>query len=180
MADPRPADDPRTGSGPAGLDQAEASAGPEQTGASKPTPAATEPDPTVDVAASGEPSEAAVDPGQTAIDGLTAGEPEPKPKRGRRKQAATKAHGVELVLTVTGNVDGSDWRAVVTHTGKTLVSDLPVPTSAVSAAAKDLHPDIAEAIEGVLSAAREQQRSRVEALQAQLEAARQALAGLEE
>ncbi|HEX3814747.1 MAG TPA: DUF6319 family protein [Mycobacteriales bacterium] len=163
MADPRPADDPRTGSGPAGLDQAEASADTEATA--------------VQTAAD---TEAPVDPGQTAIDGLAAGEPDPKPKRGRRKQAATKTQGVELVLTVTGNVDGSDWRAVVTHTGKTLVADLPVPTSAVSAAAKDLHPDIAEAIEGVLSAAREQQRSRVEALQAQLEAARQALAGLEE
>ena len=124
--------------------------------------------------------ETPVDPGQTALDGM-AEEPAPKQKRTRgRKPAATKARGLELVLTVSANADGSDWRAEVTHAGKAVVSDLAIPTSAVSAAAKDLHPDISESIEAVLSTAREQQRSRVEALQAQLEAARHALAELGE
>jgi hypothetical protein len=122
-----------------------------------------------------------VDPGQTAIDGVTSSDSDAKPKRGRgRKQAATKSRGMELVLTVNGTIDGADWRADIVHAGKVLVADLAVPTSAVSAAAKDLHPEIAEAIESVLSVAREQQRSRVEALQAQLEAAQRALADLQD
>jgi hypothetical protein len=176
MADPRPADDLRTDPDVAG-----AQAGAEPDSMTTPTadagPAAGQPSHATDPAADQSP----IDQGQTAIDGLATGSAEPKPKTRRgRKPAATKSRGVELVLTVTGNIDGSDWRAEVAHAGKTVISELAIPTSAVSAAAKDLHPDIAEAIEDVLSAAREQQRSRVEALQAQLEAARQALAGLEE
>ncbi|WP_020573138.1 DUF6319 family protein [Actinopolymorpha alba] len=104
-----------------------------------------------------------------------------RPKRGRpRKAAAAKSQGIELVLTVTGNSDGTDWRAEVTHGSKRVVTALAVPASAVAAAAKDLHPDIAEAIETVLSAAREQQRLRVEQLQAELEAAQRALADLQD
>ncbi len=122
-----------------------------------------------------------VDPAQTAIDGVASTDSEPKPKAKRgRKPSATKSRGVELVLTVNGTIDGADWRAEVMHAGKVLVSDLAVPTSAVSAAAKDLHPEIADAIESVLSVAREQQRSRVEALQAELEAAQRALADLQD
>lgn len=103
-----------------------------------------------------------------------------RPKRGRPRKSAAKPKGIELVLTVTGSAEGTDWRAEVSHGSKRVVKDLPIPASAVAAAAKDLHPEIAEAIEEVLSAAREQQRSRVEQLQAELEAARRALADLED
>lgn len=103
-----------------------------------------------------------------------------RPRRGRpRKGAGAKPQGVELVLTVTGTAEATDWQAEVTHGGKRVVKALPVPATAVAAAAKDLHPDIAEAIESVLSAARDRQRSRVEQLQAELEAAQRALADLQ-
>jgi hypothetical protein len=103
-----------------------------------------------------------------------------RPRRGRpRKGATAKAQGVELVLTVNGTAEATDWQAEVTHGSKRVVKALPVPASAVAAAAKDLHPDIAEAIESVLSAARDRQRSRVEQLQAELEAAQRALADLQ-
>lgn len=102
-----------------------------------------------------------------------------RPKRGRpRKGAGAKSPEIELVLTVTGNAEGTDWRADIAHAGKRVVTALPVPASAVAAAAKDLHPDIATAIETVLSAARERQQSRVEQLQAELQAAERALADL--
>lgn len=103
-----------------------------------------------------------------------------RPKRGRPRKAAAKPKGIELVLTVSGSAEGTDWRAEVSHGTKRVVKDLAIPASAVAAAAKDLHPEVAEAIEEVLSAAREQQRSRVEQLQAELEAARRALADLED
>jgi hypothetical protein len=118
-----------------------------------------------------------VDPGQATLDGEPAAEA--KPKRRPRKQPATRTRGVELILTVTDAGEGTDWRAELSHGGETVVSELPIPASAISAAAKDLHPEIADTIEGVLRTAREQHRSRVEALQAQLEAARQALAELD-
>jgi hypothetical protein len=105
---------------------------------------------------------------------------EARPKRGRpRKSAAAKSPGVELVLTVTGTAEATDWQAEVTHGGKRVVKGLPVPATAVAAAAKDLHPDVAEAIESVLNAARDRQRSRVEQLQAELEVAQRALADLQ-
>lgn len=103
-----------------------------------------------------------------------------RPKRGRPRKATAKPKGIELVLTVTGTAEGTDWRADVSHGSKRVVKDLAIPASAVAAAAKDLHPEVAEAIEEVLSTAREQQRSRVEQLQAELEAARRALADLED
>ena len=105
---------------------------------------------------------------------------EARPKRGRpRRSAAAKSPGVELVLTVTGTAEATDWQAEVSHGGKRVVKGLPVPATAVAAAAKDLHPDVAEAIESVLNAARDRQRTRVEQLQAELEAAQRALADLQ-
>jgi hypothetical protein len=102
-----------------------------------------------------------------------------KPKRGRpRKAAAGKAQGIELVLTVSGSGEATEWTAEVSHGSKRVVKGLQIPATAVAAAAKDLHPEIADAIETVLSAARDRQRSRVEALQAELEAAQRALAEL--
>jgi hypothetical protein len=106
--------------------------------------------------------------------------PETRPKRGRpRKGATAKAPAVELVLTVTGTAEATDWQAEVAHGGKRVVKALPVPAAAVAAAAKDLHPEVAEAIETVLSAARDRQRSRVEQLRSELEAAQRALADLQ-
>jgi hypothetical protein len=102
-----------------------------------------------------------------------------KPKRGRpRKAAAGKSPGIELVLTVSGTGEATEWTAEVSHGSKRVVKGLQIPATAVAAAAKDLHPEIADAIETVLSAARDRQRSRVEALQAELEAAQRALAEL--
>lgn len=102
-----------------------------------------------------------------------------KPKRGRpRKTSAGKAQGIELVLTVSGSEEATEWTAEVSHGSKRVVKGLQIPATAVSAAAKDLHPEIADAIETVLNAARDRQRSRVEALQAELEAAQRALAEL--
>jgi hypothetical protein len=47
--------------------------------------------------------------------------------------------------------------------------------SAVSQAAKLLHPEVAEAVDAVLNAARETHLARVEQLRAELEAAQRAL-----
>lgn len=111
----------------------------------------------------------------------TAASAEERPKRGRpRKTTGAKSKPSELVLTVTGRADGTDWSADVVHGTKHVVTGMSVPATAVSAAAKDLHPEIAEAIEAVLSAAREQQQSRVQQLQAELEAAQRALADLQD
>lgn len=101
---------------------------------------------------------------------------EEKPKRGRPR--AKKSAGFELVLTVKGSEDGTDWQADVTQGGKKVVNGLGISAAAVSAAAKDLHPEIAEAIDSVLAEARDRHRARVEQLQAELEAAQKALADL--
>lgn len=113
--------------------------------------------------------------GARADEGAADGE---KAKRGRPRKSQAKSQGIELVLTVSGTAEGTDWRADVTHGSKRVVKGLTIPASAVAAAAKDLHPEIAEAIETVLDAARDRQRSRVEQLQAELAAAQQALAEL--
>lgn len=105
-----------------------------------------------------------------------------KPKRGRpRKQStARKTRSVELVLTVTGTMDGDDWQAELKHGTDRVVSGLPIAASAVSRAAKELHEDISSGIETVLGAAREQHRSRLEELEAEMRKVKQALADLEE
>jgi hypothetical protein len=102
------------------------------------------------------------------------------PKRGRpRKQStARKTRTVELMLTVTGTADG-EWQAELTHGGKRVVTGLSVSASAVSKAAKELHPDIFGGIETVISAAREQHRARMAELEAELNRVKQALAELE-
>lgn len=134
-----------------------------------------------------QPGELTEQPAQAAVAEPTSDTPaddaadaaDDKPKRGRgRKAAAPKSQGVELVLTVVGSAESTEWLAEVTHGSKRVVKGLQIPASAVSAAAKDLHPEIADAIETVLSAARDRQRTRVEALQAELEAAQRALAEL--
>jgi polyhydroxyalkanoate synthesis regulator phasin len=104
------------------------------------------------------------------------------PKRGRpRKQQSTakKTRTVELILTVTGTADG-DWQAELTHAGKRVVQGLSIAASAVSRAAKELHPDISGGIETVISAARAQHQARMDELQAELDRVKQALAELDD
>ncbi|MGH3623838.1 MAG: DUF6319 family protein [Sciscionella sp.] len=102
-------------------------------------------------------------------------------KRGRpRKQStARKTRSVELVLTVTGTVDG-EWQADLKHGSEHVVQGLQISAAAVSRAAKELHDDISNGIETVLGAAREQHRSRLEELEAEMQKVKQALAELEE
>lgn len=140
----------------------------------------TEPTPESSAESSTESNAESTTPTNPEPDSATEQNPEQeKAKRGRpRKNGAGKTQGIELVLTVTGTAEGTDWRADVAHGSKRVVKALPIPATAVAAAAKDLHPEIAEAIESVLDAARDRQRSRVEQLRAELEAARQALAEL--
>jgi len=104
-----------------------------------------------------------------------------KSKRGRpRKQStARKTRSVELVLTVTGTMDG-DWQADLKHGNEKVVQGLQIPASAVSRAAKELHEQISDGIETVLGAAREQHRSRLEELEAEMQKVKAALAELEE
>ncbi|HEY0807855.1 MAG TPA: DUF6319 family protein, partial [Pseudonocardiaceae bacterium] len=103
------------------------------------------------------------------------------PRRGRpRKQStARKTRTVELTLTVTGTADG-DWQAELTHGGKRVVQGLAIAASAVSRAAKELHPDISGGIETVISAARAQHKARMDELQAELDKVKQALAELDD
>jgi len=104
------------------------------------------------------------------------------PRRGRpRKQQSTarKTRTVELTLTVTGTADG-DWQAELTHGGKRVVQGLSIAASAVSRAAKELHPDISGGIETVISAARAQHKARMDELQAELDKVKQALAELDD
>jgi hypothetical protein len=105
---------------------------------------------------------------------------EETPKRGRpRKQStAKKTRTVELTLTVTGTAEG-EWQAELVHGGKRVVQALTVQASAVSRAAKELHPDIFGAIETVISAAREQHEAKMAELQAELDKVKQALAELD-
>jgi Family of unknown function (DUF6319) len=102
-------------------------------------------------------------------------------KRGRpRKQStARKTHSVELVLTVTGTVDG-EWQADLKHGSEHVVQGLQISAAAVSRAAKELHDEISNGIETVLGAAREQHRSRLEELEVEMQKVKQALAELEE
>lgn len=118
---------------------------------------------------------------ETTADQQATPEPEDKPKRGRpRKQStARKTRSVELVLTVTGTMDG-DWQADLKHGSDRVVQGLQIPASAVSRAAKELHEEISDGIETVLGAAREQHRSRLEELEAEMQKVKAALAELEE
>jgi Family of unknown function (DUF6319) len=99
-----------------------------------------------------------------------------KRKRGRPKgQVTRKAPAIELTLTVTGTADG-DWHAELRHGATWIARNLPIPASAVSRAAKELHDDLANPINEVIQAARSQQEARVAALEAELDQARKALA----
>jgi hypothetical protein len=107
----------------------------------------------------------------------SSGSADEKPKRGRPKNTAKKTRTVELVLTVTGTLDGN-WQADVVHGTKRVVSGLTIPAAAVSRAAQELHPDVAKAIDSVISDAREQHEARLRELEAEVAKVKQALADL--
>ncbi|GAA0504737.1 hypothetical protein GCM10011581_33690 [Saccharopolyspora subtropica] len=102
----------------------------------------------------------------------------PKKPRARKQSTAKKTRTVELTLTVTGTADG-EWQADLMHAGKRVVQGLPIPASAVSKAAAELHQEISETIESVLTAARQQHEAKLAELEAEMERVRKALAGLE-
>lgn len=102
----------------------------------------------------------------------------PKKTRARKQSSARKTRSVELTLTVTGTLEG-EWQAELTHSGKRIVQGLPIPASAVSKAATELHADISEAIETVLHEAREQHQAKLAELEAEMERVKKTLADLE-
>lgn len=101
-----------------------------------------------------------------------------KKPRTRKQSTVKKTRSVELTLTVTGTAEG-EWQADLTHAGKRVVQGLPVPASAVTKAAAELHQDIFEAIDTVITAAREQQAAKLAELEAEVERVKKALAELE-
>lgn len=102
----------------------------------------------------------------------------PKKTRTRKQSTARKTRSVELTLTVTGTAEG-EWQAELTHSGKRIVQGLPIPASAVSKAATELHEDISEAIETVLQDARKQHEAKLAELEAEMERVKRTLADLE-
>lgn len=102
----------------------------------------------------------------------------PKKTRSRKQSSARKTRSVELTLTVTGTLEG-EWQAELIHSGKRIVQGLPIPASAVSKAATELHADISEAIETVLHDAREQHQAKLAELEAEMERVKKTLADLE-
>ncbi|MEV6770245.1 DUF6319 family protein [Nocardia sp. NPDC051030] len=88
--------------------------------------------------------------------------------------AAKKPKAAEVTVTLNGTADG-EWTLDVVNGKKRTIRGLSVPGSAVSQAAKLLHPEVAEVVDGVLEAVRLTQRAKVEQLQAELESARRLL-----
>lgn len=104
----------------------------------------------------------------------TAAEDTPAKKAARPASTAKKTRVADVVITISGSVDG-DWTVDVVAAKKKALRALPVTPALVGQAAKALHPDVAESIEAILEQAREQQTAKVEALRAELEAAQKAL-----
>ncbi|MCU1645689.1 MAG: hypothetical protein JWN03_5964 [Nocardia sp.] len=88
--------------------------------------------------------------------------------------AAKKPKTVEVTVTLNGTTDG-EWTLDVVNGKKRTIRGLAVPGSAVSQAAKLLHPEVAEVVDSILEAVRLTQRAKVEQLQAELETARKLL-----
>ncbi|QLY33024.1 DUF6319 family protein [Nocardia huaxiensis] len=102
-----------------------------------------------------------------------AAKPAAKPKPAA-SAAARKPKAPEVTVTLSGTADG-EWTLDVVNGKKRTIKGLSVPSSAVSQAAKLLHPEVAEVVDGVLEAVRSSQRAKVEQLQAELENARRLL-----
>jgi hypothetical protein len=99
---------------------------------------------------------------------------EEAPKKPRPASTAKKTRVADVVITISGSVDG-DWTVDVVAAKKKALRALPVTPAVVGQAAKALHPEVAESIDAILEQAREQQAAKVEALRAELEAAQKAL-----
>ncbi|MFJ4652060.1 DUF6319 family protein [Nocardia sp. NPDC088792] len=98
-----------------------------------------------------------------------------KASRPARNAAAARApKAAEVTITLSGTADG-EWTLDVVNGKKRTIRGISVPGSAVSQAAKLLHPEAAEVVDSVLDAVRASQRAKVEALQAELENARRLL-----
>jgi hypothetical protein len=104
----------------------------------------------------------------------TAATEEAPVKKPRPASTAKKTRVADVVITISGSVDG-DWTVDVVAAKKKALKALPVTPAVVGQAAKALHPEVAESIEAILEQAREQQAARVEQLRAELEAAQKAL-----
>ncbi|MEV0359495.1 DUF6319 family protein [Nocardia sp. NPDC050697] len=102
-----------------------------------------------------------------------AAEPKPRPA----KAPARKAKTPEVTITLNGTAEG-EWTVDVVSGKKRTVRGLAISTTAVSQAAKILHPEVEEVVAGILEAVRRDQQAKVAQLQAELEQARKLLTEL--
>ncbi|MEO6085420.1 MAG: DUF6319 family protein [Umezawaea sp.] len=101
-------------------------------------------------------------------------QPQPAAAPARTSSARKQAKPAEVTITLTSTVDG-EWTAEVMSGTKRTLRGASLSPTAVSQAAKLLHPEVAEAVDTVLNAARETHLARVEQLRAELEVAQRAL-----
>ena len=113
-------------------------------------------------------------PEEVAAGDTASTEESPAKKAPRPASTAKKTRVADVVITISGSVDG-DWTVDVVAAKKKALRALPVTPALVGQAAKALHPEVADSIEAILEQAREQQTAKVEALRAELEAAQKAL-----
>jgi len=113
-------------------------------------------------------------PEEVAAGDTAAVEEAPVKKPRPAASTAKKTRVADVVITISGSVDG-DWTVDVVAAKKKALRALPVTPAVVGQAAKALHPEVAESIESILEQAREQQTAKVEQLRAELEAAQKAL-----
>ncbi|MEV6069288.1 DUF6319 family protein [Nocardia sp. NPDC052001] len=158
-------------------------AGAKQKTATRKDPTVTMPSPAAPTAtiAATPPSAPAAPKPETAVPATETSTEAAKPKPAaaasrpaRNAAAAKKPKDPEVVVTLSGTADG-EWTLDVVNGKKRTIKGLSVPGSAVSQAAKLLHPEVAEVVDGVLEAVRLTQRAKVEQLQAELENARRLL-----
>ncbi|MFC3961747.1 DUF6319 family protein [Nocardia jiangsuensis] len=100
-------------------------------------------------------------------------EPKPRPA----KAPARKAKTPEVTITLNGTAEG-EWTVDVVSGKKRTVRGLAISTTAISQAAKILHPEVEEVVTGILEAVRRDQQAKVAQLQAELEQARKLLTEL--
>ncbi|MTE12643.1 DUF6319 family protein [Nocardia aurantiaca] len=125
--------------------------------------------------------EAKVETSQPAADSAPETKAKPagsRPARGAATAAAArKPKAPEVTVTLSGTADG-EWTIDVVNGKKRTIRGLSVPSSAVSQAAKILHPEVSEVVDSILESVRSAQRAKVEQLQAELESARRLLEDL--
>lgn len=117
----------------------------------------------------------ATEASEQAVEEVATGDAaQPAPKKPRQASTVKKTRVADVVITISGSVDG-DWTVDVVAAKKKALRAVQVTPAVVGAAAKALHPEVHESIEAVLEQAREQQTAKVEQLRAELEAAQKAL-----